>query len=70
MRVERGEVLARVGIAGGGWGFDVRNVSRAIAPPTMDRMWLGPWGGRRKLDNARGVEGGSAVLGGASLRVS
>jgi hypothetical protein len=35
---EREEVRACVGSAGGGWGSDVRNTSRARVPPSIERM--------------------------------
>ncbi len=38
MGVERAEVLARGGVAGGGWGFAARNVSSVRVPPSMERM--------------------------------
>jgi hypothetical protein len=38
MGVEREEVRAKVGKAGGGWGSDARNACRGRFPPSMERM--------------------------------
>ena len=35
--------VAARGMGGGGRGSVARNVSRAAAPPRMDRMWAVPW---------------------------
>jgi hypothetical protein len=38
MGVERGEALAQMSGAGGGWGFAARNISSARVPPSMELM--------------------------------
>jgi hypothetical protein len=48
MRVEREEVHANMASAGGGYGSDARNASRAWLPPSVERMWMGPRGDGKK----------------------
>ncbi len=66
MGVERDEVSIGVGRAGRDEGSLSRKSARACGPPAMERIWRGPRGGRRELDDAilgeRWTSKGSALF--------